>query len=69
MATSVKLDDDLKHRIQQLADTRQRSAHWIMRQAIRDYGVKANKGTKSVIGIIANSSMSNGLSKRTCSQF
>ena len=37
MATSVKLDDDLKHRIQQLADTRQRSAHWIMREAIRDY--------------------------------
>ena len=31
--------------------------------------VKANKGTKSVIGIIANSYMSNGLSKRTCSQF
>ncbi len=37
MATSVKLDDDLKNRIQQLADSRQRSAHWIMRQAIRDY--------------------------------
>ncbi len=37
MATSVKLDDDLKSRIQQLADTRQRSAHWIMREAIRDY--------------------------------
>ena len=37
MATSVKLDDDLKGRIQQLADARQRSAHWIMREAIRDY--------------------------------
>jgi predicted transcriptional regulator len=37
MATSVKLDDDLKNRIQQLADTQQRSAHWIMRKAIRDY--------------------------------
>jgi predicted transcriptional regulator len=37
MATSVKLDDDLKNRIQQLADSRQQSAHWIMRQAIRDY--------------------------------
>ena len=37
MATSVSLDDDLKHRIQQLADVRQRSAHWIMREAIRDY--------------------------------
>lgn len=37
MATSVKIDDDLKSRVQQLADTRHRSAHWIMCQAIRDY--------------------------------
>ncbi len=37
MATSVKLDDDLKNRIQHLADIRHRSAHWIMREAIRDY--------------------------------
>jgi predicted transcriptional regulator len=37
MAASVKLDDDLKKRIQQLADKRQRSAHWIMREAIRSY--------------------------------
>jgi len=37
MATSVKLDDGLKSRIQRLADMRHRSAHWIMREAIRDY--------------------------------
>jgi len=37
MATSVKLDDELKKRIQKLADTQHRSAHWIMRKAIRDY--------------------------------
>lgn len=37
MATSVKLDDNLKTRIQHLADLRKRSAHWIMREAIRDY--------------------------------
>jgi len=37
MATSVKLDDVLKSRIQHLADVRHRSAHWIMREAIRDY--------------------------------
>jgi predicted transcriptional regulator len=37
MATSVKLDDNLKHRIQHLADARHRTAHWIMREAIRDY--------------------------------
>ena len=37
MATSAKLDDELKNRIQHLADARHRSAHWIMREAIRDY--------------------------------
>jgi len=37
MATSVKLDDDMKSRIQRLADIRHRSAHWIMREAIHDY--------------------------------
>jgi len=37
MATSVKLDDELKSRIQHLADARHRSAHWIMREAIRNY--------------------------------
>jgi len=37
MATSIKLDDVLKKRIQHLADLRHRSAHWIMREAIRDY--------------------------------
>ena len=37
MATSVKLDDDLKSRIQHLAEVRQRSSHWIMCEAIRDY--------------------------------
>lgn len=37
MATSVKLDEQLKNRIQSLADTKHRSAHWIMREAIRDY--------------------------------
>lgn len=37
MAASVKIDDDLKRRIQNLADARHRSAHWIMREAIRDY--------------------------------
>ena len=37
MATTVKLDDELKNRIQHLADLRHRSAHWIMCEAIRDY--------------------------------
>lgn len=37
MATSVKIDEALKSRIQQLADIRQRSPHWIMCEAIRVY--------------------------------
>ena len=34
MATSIKIDDTLKARVQQLASRRQRSAHRIMREAI-----------------------------------
>lgn len=37
MATSIKLDDGLKNRIQNLANLRSRSPHWIMREAIIDY--------------------------------
>ena len=37
MATSIKLDDEMKSRIKHLAAIRNRSAHWIMREAIRDY--------------------------------
>jgi len=37
MSTSVKLDNNLKGRIQHLANLRHRSAHWIMREAIKDY--------------------------------
>ena len=37
MATSIKIDDALKNRIQHLAEIRHRSAHWIMREAIYGY--------------------------------
>ncbi len=37
MATSVKLDDALKSRVEQVARQQDRSAHWIMREAIRQY--------------------------------
>lgn len=37
MATSLKIDDEMKGRIQALAQRRDRSAHWIMREAIREY--------------------------------
>jgi len=43
MATSVKLDDDLKNRIHHLAKVQHRSAHWIMRKAIRDYVEREEK--------------------------
>lgn len=43
MATSVKIDDDLKSRVQRLANVRRRSAHWIMREAIRDYVEREEK--------------------------
>lgn len=36
-ATSIKLDDDLKGRIQHLASARRRTSHWIMREALSQY--------------------------------
>jgi len=35
--TSIKLDDALKGRLQQLAVARRRSVHWLMREAIAEY--------------------------------
>jgi len=37
MPTSVKLDSDMERRVRNLADVRQRSPHWIMREAIHQY--------------------------------
>ena len=37
MATSIKIDDALKIRVQHLAKQRRRSAHWIMLEAIEQY--------------------------------
>ena len=37
MAISVKIDPALKTRIDNLASARERSSHWIMREAIQDY--------------------------------
>lgn len=37
VATTLKIDDDLKARIQRLAEARRRSPHWIMREAIQEY--------------------------------
>ncbi|GBE10343.1 ribbon-helix-helix protein, copG family [bacterium BMS3Abin12] len=43
MATSIKIDEDLKTRIQHLAGVRRRSAHWIMREAIQQYVEREEK--------------------------
>jgi predicted transcriptional regulator len=37
MATPLKISDKLKSRVQRLARIRQRSAHWIMNEAIARY--------------------------------
>ena len=37
MATSLEIDDELKSRIQHLAAARDRSANWVMREAIKQY--------------------------------
>ncbi|MCL2875708.1 MAG: CopG family ribbon-helix-helix protein [Betaproteobacteria bacterium] len=37
MATSLKINDALKERIQQLAVLRQRTPHWIMCEALMQY--------------------------------
>ena len=36
-ATSIKLDEELKKRVQHLAEARRRTPHWIMREAIAQY--------------------------------
>jgi predicted transcriptional regulator len=43
MATTIKLDDELKSRVRRLADQRDRSAHWIMREAITQYVEREEK--------------------------
>ena len=42
-ATSVKLDDDMKARVQTLAEARKRTSHWIMREAIAQYVEREEK--------------------------
>lgn len=40
MATSLKLTDELKHKVQHIAELKNRTAHWIMCEAIRNYADK-----------------------------
>jgi predicted transcriptional regulator len=34
---AIKIDSDIKERLKRLADARQRTPHWLMREAIRQY--------------------------------
>ncbi len=44
--TSLKLDSALKRRVQRLAETRRRSAHWVMREAVEQYVAREEKREK-----------------------
>jgi predicted transcriptional regulator len=41
--TSLKLDVELKERVQRLAAARRRSAHWVMREAVEQYVSREEK--------------------------
>lgn len=41
--TSLKLDAELKERVQRLAAVRRRSAHWVMREAVEQYVSREEK--------------------------
>ena len=40
---TIKLDDDIRARVKRLADARQRTAHWLMREAITQYVEREKK--------------------------
>ncbi|HLM79810.1 MAG TPA: CopG family ribbon-helix-helix protein [Terriglobales bacterium] len=44
--TSLKLDGEIKERIQRLASVRRRSPHWVMREAIEQYVEREEKREK-----------------------
>jgi predicted transcriptional regulator len=40
---AIKIDDDTKARVNRFADARQRSSHWLMREAITQYVEREEK--------------------------
>ncbi len=40
---AIKIEPDIKERVKRLADARQRSPHWVMREAIRQYVEREEK--------------------------
>jgi predicted transcriptional regulator len=45
--TSLKLDNEMKERVQRLASARQRSAQWLMREAIEQYVEREERRQKT----------------------
>jgi len=50
--TSVKLEDDMKGRVDNLAAARKRTSHWIMREAILQYVESEEKREALRIGTL-----------------
>jgi predicted transcriptional regulator len=42
-STSIKLDPEMKDRVQALATSRKRTAHWLMKEAIEQYVTREEK--------------------------
>jgi predicted transcriptional regulator len=42
-STSIKLDPQMKDRVQRLAASRKRTAHWVMKEAIEQYVEREEK--------------------------
>jgi len=40
---AIKIDPDIKERVKRLADARNRTPHWLMREAIRQYVEREEK--------------------------
>ncbi len=40
---AIKIDPEIKERVKRLADARQRTPHWLMREAIRQYVEREEK--------------------------
>lgn len=51
--TSLKLDPQMKERVQRLAEARRRTSHWIMREAIDEYVSREEKREQLRVETIA----------------
>jgi predicted transcriptional regulator len=51
--TSLKLDGEMKERVQRLASARRRSPHWLMREAVEQYVEREEKREQFRQGALA----------------